>query len=467
MNGPRLEVGAVVDGFRLEERLHAGGMALIYRVTADGVPGPLVMKVPRLGPGEPATCVISYEVEQTLLSALEGPHVPRLIAAGDLANHPYLVMEQVEGTSLATWVRRAPLAAGELARIGGALARAAHDLHLQEAVHLDLKPSNVLVRPSGEMVLIDLGLAHHAHHPDLLAEEHRRPIGSAPYMAPEQVLGVRSDPRSDVFAIGVILYELATGRLPFGSPSTVSGLRQRLYRDPQPPRALSPDVPPWLQEVILHCLEPDARERYASAAQLALDLADPGQIGVGERGQRLHRAGPLTTLRRWIGAAGIEPADLGSPSRQISRAPIVLVAIAAQHRSEAQLESLREAVRRVMGARPDVRIACVTVIRPVPELGGSRPAETAARQRVKHAVALRHWAGPLELRAGGVSYHVLEGGDPSAALLEYARVNHVDQIVIGAPPRDLPPGRIGQTVAARVALEAPCTVTVVRPPHRS
>ena len=83
MTAERIEPGVEVDGFRVEERIHAGGMALIYRVSRAGEPGPLVMKVPRLGPGEPATSVISYEVEQTLLSALHGPHVPRLVASGE------------------------------------------------------------------------------------------------------------------------------------------------------------------------------------------------------------------------------------------------------------------------------------------------------------------------------------------------------------------------------------------------
>ncbi len=462
MTAERIEPGVEVDGFRVEERIHAGGMALIYRVSRAGEPAPLVMKVPRLGPGEPATSVISYEVEQTLLSALHGPHVPRLVASGDLARHAYLVMEHVEGRSLQEWVDRAPLPPEEVARLGAALATAVHALHLQDAIHLDLKPSNVLVRPSGEMVLIDFGLAHHAFYPDLLAEEYRRPIGSAPYISPEQVLGVRSDPRSDLFAVGVILYELATGQLPFGVPSTAGGLRQRLYRDPTPPRALVPAIPEWLQEVVLHCLEPEARDRYGSAAQVALDLTHPDQVAVGERGRRRRRAGHLATFRRFVRAAGLEPDEPVSPSDRLSGAPIVLVAVATHHRNEAQSEALREAVRRVMGAREHVRVACATVVRHVSDLGGSDAADTAAHQRVKEVVALRHWAEPLHLEER-VSFHVLESADPAAALLEYARANHVDQIVIGAPPPDVPLRGLMQTVATKVALEAPCTVTLVRP----
>ena len=206
---------------------------------------------------------------------LAGPHVPRFVAAGDLARCAHVVMEKVEGRPLSDWLGRGPVPASEVARLGAALAAALHDLHRQEVVHLDVKPSNVIVRPDGTAVLVDFGLARHAHYPDLLAEEFRHPVGSPPYMAPEQVLGLRSDPRSDVFALGAVLYELATGALPFGAPTTVAGLRKRLWRDPLPPRALAAAVPEWLQEVILRCLEPVADARYATAAQVAFDLSNP------------------------------------------------------------------------------------------------------------------------------------------------------------------------------------------------
>lgn len=456
--------GEVVDGFLVGERIHSGGMGVLYRVTAPGAAFPAVMKVPRLGPGEPATSVISFEVEQTVLAALSGPHVPRFVASGELERRPYLVMEEIVGPSLKDWVPRAPLPPGEVARLGGAVATALHSLHRQDAIHLDLKPANVLFRDTGEAVLIDLGLAHHARYPDLLAEELRRPIGSAPYISPEQVVGERGDPRSDLFALGVILYQLATGRLPFGSPTSEAGLRRRLWRDPPPPRAVAPAVPEWLQEIVLRCLEPDAARRPATAAQVAFDLAHPDQVALGERARRTRTAGPLARLRRWILAAGYEPAPLPSPSIQVAAASIVLVAVATQHDDEAQLAALREAVRGVLERGGARRLACATVIRPISQLGGSRQDETAARQRLKHLAILRHWAEPLRLATGQVSFHVIESGDPAGALLEYARVNGVDHVVIGAPPPDVPLRGVLGTVSTKVALEAPCTVTLVRPP---
>jgi nucleotide-binding universal stress UspA family protein len=479
-----LAPGTEIDGFRIGGQIHSGGMAVLYAVSRPGAEFPLLMKVPRLGHGEPAESVVSFEVEQMVLGALEGPHVPRLVATGDLARQPYLVMERIEGRSLAEWTERAPIPPGEVAALGSAVATALHGIHLQEAIHLDLKPSNVMIRPDGAAVLVDFGLARHAHYPDLLAEEIHGPIGSAPYIAPEQVMGVRWEPRSDVFALGAILYELATGRAPYGSPASRAALRKRLWRDPVPPRALVPTLPEWLQEVVLRCLEPDARDRYPSAAQVAFDLANPEQVGVGPRGRRTRRDGPLAVLRRYVKAAGFEPGEGPAPTARLAGPSIVLVAIATQHADEPQLDALREAVRRIRAGAGDQRFACVTVIRPARELGGSDDEETASGQRIEHLVLLRHWAEPLGLSAGQISFHVLESGDPAEAILRYARMNQVDHIVIGAPPREVPlRGMLGTvqsavasdaapepmqlfrllgTVSTKVAAEAPCSVTVVR-----
>jgi serine/threonine protein kinase len=462
--GTNLQAGDVIDGFTLGERLHGGGMGIIFRATPP--PGrtdldfPLLIKVPRLGPGEPSETVVTYEVEVTVHGALTGPHVPRFVAAGDLAVRPYLVMEYVQGRSLRDWTGKGPVAIEEVTRLGAALARAIHALHLQEVVHLDLKPANVMIRGDGEAVLIDFGLARHAHFPDLLAEEFRHPMGSGPYISPEQVLGVRHDSRSDVFALGVILYELVTGTYPFGAPTTQRGLRHRLWHMPISPRRLVPACPEWLQEVILRCLEAQAADRYASAAQVAVDLSHGEQVTVGERGRRLRRPGLGTLLKRWIMATGYEPSPLDRPSQQLATASIVLVAVATRHKNEQRFQVLRGVVKPLLASDPDRRLTCVTVIPPASELAGGKEEDAGTARRIRHLVRLRNWAEPLGLPPERLSYHVIESGDPAGALLEYARFNQVDHLVIGAPPADVP--MKGTFVSTRVAAEATCSVTVVR-----
>jgi nucleotide-binding universal stress UspA family protein len=461
----RLAQGSVIDGFVIGPRVHAGAMAELYRVHYDGGrpdPGfPMIMKVPRMGGGEGAENLVGFEVEQQILQELDGPHVPRFVAAGDLGRLPFLVMEYVEGRTLqdlldeAAAARQRP-APEDIARWGRCVAVAAHSLHRQNAVHLDLKPANVIVRTEGRCTLVDFGLSWHAHFPDLLAAEMRPAIGSPAWMAPEQVVGVRGDPRSDVFAIGVMLYELATGELPFGAPSTTGGLRQRLWMDPAPPRALNPDVPPWLQEVILHCLEPVAAARPPSAAHLAFDLGDPAHVQVGPRGQRTTRTPFTAQLRRWLRAAGMHYQPSALPSERVGEVPIVMVAVPHHDTTDAALYGLRQAVDRSLGIRPGARLACVTVVRSA----GAQEDEAGLHRH--HAEQLRQWARGLDLQGRQVSFHVLQADDVAGALLAYAQSNQVSLIVMGAATHGLALQRWIPTVPARVAAEAPCSVLLVK-----
>jgi eukaryotic-like serine/threonine-protein kinase len=461
-----LEPGTELDGFEVRACLHAGGMAHIYQVkwangTAD--PGfPMVMKVPRMTPGDGAENIVSFEVELQILPALTGPHVPRFVAAGDMDRVPWLVMEHIEGNTLDHWLQASPRPdVADIAALGAAVARAAQSLHQQEAVHLDLKPANVLIRADGSAVLLDFGLSWHAHYPDLLAEELRKAVGSPAWMAPEQVIGMRGDPRSDLFAIGVMLYELATGELPFGSPASAGGLRQRLWMDPKPPRQHRPDLPEWFQEIVLKCLEHEAAQRYPSAAHLAFDLTHPTQVTITERGKKTRGTGFWPHCKRWWRAAGkhYQPSPL--PTRQIAEIPIVMVAIPSKEAGDATLFSLREATSRSLGLRPGARLACVTVISPN-ETSTTDDATSETQVHRHHLHLLHQWAKPIDMTGHQASFHVLESSDVALALLRYAQGNHVSIIVMGAATHGLAMQRFVATVPIRVAMEAPCTVVLVK-----
>lgn len=465
-----LEPGTQLDGFVIEDCIHSGGMAHIYRVHyANGAsdPGfPMVMKIPRMTAGDGAETIVSFEVEHQLMQVLTGPHVPRFVAAGDLHHVPYLVMEYVPGRTLDHWLAqpgepREALSPAALARLGTALAHAVHSLHRQHVCHHDLKPANVLIRDDGSATLLDFGLSCHAHFPDLLAEELRKAVGSPAWIAPEQVVGVRGDSRSDLFAIGVILYELATGELPFGTPKTDGGLRQRLWMDPRPPRALRPDLPEWLQEVILRCLEHEAVNRYPSAAHLAFDLTHPDSVRITERGRRTRGTGFKEHFKRWIKAAGKHYQPSPRPAQNIEEVPIVMVAVPHHDVTDATLYSLRQAVARSLGIRPGARLACVTVISPgATSSSDSERSETAVHRR--YLTMLRQWAQPLDLSGHQTSYHVLESGDVAQALVRYAEGNQVSMIVMGAATHGLQMQRFVATVPIKVAMDAPCTVILVK-----
>ena len=465
-----LQPGEMLDGFTVDACIHAGGMAHIYRVHySQGQANPgftMAMKVPRMAAGDGAENIVSFEIESQIMRVLHGSHVPRFVATGDLDRVPYLVMEYIEGHTLEHWLQRdgmpvEPPSAEEIARLGNAIAKAAHALHQQNTVHLDLKPANVLFRPDGNAVLLDFGLSCHAHYPDLLAEQLRKAVGSPAWMAPEQVVGVRGDPRSDVFAIGVMLYQLCTGELPFGEPQTAGGLRQRLWMDPVPPRKLKALLPEWLQEVVLRCLEPEAAKRYPSAAHLAFDLAHPAQVTVTARGRNVVGTGFGTHFKRWLKSTGMHYQPSPLPAQQIDEVPILMVAVPYQNATDATLYSLRQAVARSLGTRPGARLACVTVIAPSQtSASDNNKSETHAQRR--YLTVLRQWAKPLDYPGHQVSCHVLESGDVAQALLDYARGNHVSVIVMGAATHGLKMQRFVATVPIKVAMEAPCTVILVK-----
>jgi len=464
-DGEHLSQSTLIAGYRVLEKLYEGGMAVIYRVASGDGKEDCLLKTPKLGFGSHPACSAGFDVEQMILGRIAGPHVPRLLASGEEDFGPYLVIEQISGTSLTDFAWQAPRPVEEVARLGAALASALHELHRQDVVHHDIKPSHVFYRENGQAVLIDFGLAFHGQLPDLVAAESDRPLGTPAYMSPEEILGGRGDPRSDVFSLGVILYLLATGTLPFGAPTTNSQLRRRLYCDPLPPRRILPELPAWLQEIILHCLEKRVEDRYATAAQVADDLAHPQQVVVGERGRRLRRAGPWTVIARWFKMMAAPPPPRRIPSRHLAQAPHVLVAIDLDQRNDKLMQALRDATSRLIGGEPHWRLTCVTVIEPSMLTEQDAHSEITHGLHVQGLVELHHWAQPLiqqlGLRQEHLRFHVLLGGSAAEMLVDYARAVHADHIVMGARDNSGLRRFLG-SVSARVAAEAPCSVTVVR-----
>jgi eukaryotic-like serine/threonine-protein kinase len=456
--------GAVIDGFAVGDCVHAGGMATLWSVTHAGIERPLLMKIPRVAEGEDPAAIVSFEMEQMILPKLSGPHVPACFGIGDFAHQAYAVIERIAGETLYKRLSELPLPYEEaralVARIAGALA----DLHKQNVIHHDIKPSSIMFRPSGEVVLIDYGLSCHKHLPDLLQEEFRLPYGTAPYMAPERLTGVRSDPRSDLFSLGVLLYFFTTGVRPFGETETLRGMRRRLWRDPQPPRKLRDDYPPWLQEIVLRCLEIEPKRRYPTAAQLAFDLGHPGQVRLTARAEKLSRD-PLTTVwHRRFNRGMVDPSAPSDVATQIASSPIVAIAIDIAEGTEELNSALRVTAARILATLPSARLACINVLK-LGRIALDRTLDEEGKNKhVDRLVQLRHWASPLKLDASRLTVHVLEAVDPAAAIVDFAEANQVDHIIIGARQDSVLRTLIG-SVSAKVATDANCTVTIVRPPR--
>jgi eukaryotic-like serine/threonine-protein kinase len=322
----------------------------------------------------------------------------------------------------------------------------------------------VMIRESGEAAFIDFGLSRHLLLPDLLEEEFRVPMGTGPYIAPEQIMKNRSDKRSDIFSLGVLLYYLATNVRPFGLPQAQSQLKKRIWREPVPPRKLAPDIPPALQEIILRCLEVDPENRYQTAAQLAFDLVNPDQVVLTERATKLERNSWLSGVKRRLTSNPLKDSRFQPRPGQVNLAPIIMVAVDFTDGAEALVEELRSYVKRLLSTLPGVRVACVNVLKLNLLTINSAFDDEGRNIHVQRLVELKEWARPLGLAQERVTFHVLEHMDPAVALIDYAKMNHVDQVLIGARARSTLRRFLG-SVSSRVVAEATCTVTVVRAPQ--
>ncbi|OWS72490.1 protein kinase [Polynucleobacter aenigmaticus] len=455
--------GKVVDGFILGTEVHRGGMASLYSATKEGIDVPILLKIPRVGRDQPVESLIGFETELTILRSLKSPYVPKYLGSGNMATRPYIAMERVAGRPLEDSIKEGKVfTIDEVVQIGSDLAQAVQSLHSQDAIHLDIKPENILIDDQGKLTLIDFGLSHHARFPDLLAEEMRKGIGSAPYISPEQVIGIRSDYRSDIFSIGVIMYELLTGELPFGNPQTMSGLRKRMWAQAFPPRAIRKEIPRWLQEIVLRCLEPRAADRYQSATRLRQVLLNHESVTLTERADRVDPLSFWDNLKRMLRAAGYEPSPSPRPSMGNYDAPLMVAAIDTRQSDADLRERMQTTAKNLLYAYPESRLVCISTIAGTPTFEGNQESETASGIVRGHLVQLMEWAKPLKLPPERISYHVLEALDPASRIVEFAKDNDASLILIGAShklPNKVTPWRTSMT---KIVEEAPCSVHIVR-----
>lgn len=464
--GEAFQSGNVIDGFVLHEEVHRGGMAVLFSATHPDHDLPILLKIPRVGRNQPVESLIAFETELNILAALNTPFVPKFLGAGNLATHPYIAMERIDGKPLDALIKQTceagQFAIEDVVKIGAAVAQAVQALHTQHTIHLDLKPENILVGTDGKITLIDFGLAHHGHFPDLLAEEMRKGVGSAPYVSPEQIMGIREDSRSDIFSIGAILYEMLTGELPFGNPQSMGGLRKRLWAQPEPLRMLRTDTPPWLQEVVLRSLEARASDRYQSATRLRQCLREPDSVKLTERAERLRPLGLMTNLKRWWRAASYQPSPCIDPSIGYEDAPLIVAAIDTRQTDMLLRDRMLQAARMILQVMPESRLVCVSTIGGTPAIDGTHESDTASGIVRNHLVQLMQWAQPLGLPAERLSCHVLEAMDPASRIVEFAADNEATLILIGAShkiPNMVAPWRTSMT---KIVEEAPCSVHIVR-----
>jgi tetratricopeptide (TPR) repeat protein len=256
------------DRYRLDSELGRGGMGIVFRATDLELQREVAVKVV----SESATADAGQRLlrEARSAAALNHPHIVSVYDVGEALGMPFLVMELVNGPNL-TKVRSIELP--RVIEIAGQICAALEHAHANHIVHRDLKPDNVLLSTpdaAGMVKLADLGLALPGHGARI--SRAGTIVGTAAYMAPEQALGQTVDGRTDLYALGVLLYELTTGRVPFSGDDPLAVVSQHVHAPVVPPRALKPDLPHALERVIMRLLEKDPALRFATAAETAVAL---------------------------------------------------------------------------------------------------------------------------------------------------------------------------------------------------
>lgn len=277
----RFGVGQKVDGFEIAESLGIGGMSEAYRARDCRSGGEVVLKFPHASLiGDPAL-FSRFEREIEIGRRLVHPNVQRVLGAGRLDNGfaPYIVMEYVAGESLRQYLEtHRPLPIDQALAFARQLANALSYCHQQGVVHRDLKPENILVTPDGQLKLMDFGIALLQGARRVTWGSFSATVGTPDYMAPEQVRGERGDERTDVYAVGVILYEMLTGEVPFQGDNPLAVMSQRVTQDPPLVSQRRSDAPRPLDIVVARALQRDPARRYQSMAELAHDLTHLDQV---------------------------------------------------------------------------------------------------------------------------------------------------------------------------------------------
>ena len=273
-----LHPGDVLDHYRVESLVASSGMSTIFRATDLRTGRAVALKVPHFEMECNPIFFDRFHREADIGRKLDHPGVVKVLPADD-SSRVYMAMEWVEGRPLRALLdehKKIPI--DRAVRITLRVCDTLEYIHSHDVIHRDLKPDNIMVDTEDGIKLIDFGIARAPGFRRLTFGKLTKTMGTPDYISPEQVRGKRGDARCDVFALGVMLYEMLTGEVPFGSPHPLAALNARLLNDPEPPSTLNSEIPAPLQAAILRALEREPEKRYAGARDFAHALENPSQI---------------------------------------------------------------------------------------------------------------------------------------------------------------------------------------------
>ena len=280
-----IEPGQMLDHYRIDRTIARSGMSVLFQATDMNDGRQVAIKVPHPEMESDPVLFERFKREQEIGQTLDHPGVVKTYD-GEERSRIYMVIEWLDGRLLRAILneeRKLPIE--RAVQLTVSICDALDYMHKHGVVHRDLKPENIMVHAEDHIKLIDFGIAMKEDARRLTFTNMTATLGTPDYISPEQVKGQRGDQRSDIYALGVILYEMLTGETPFSGPNPLAVMNERVLKDPTPARKLNPAISPELQEILYRALERDPRHRYATASEMAWDLEHQEQVGV-EEGER-------------------------------------------------------------------------------------------------------------------------------------------------------------------------------------
>ena len=282
-----LEIGETLDHYRLDAMVARSRMSTLFKATDLRDGRQVAIKIPHEEMEADPVLLERFRREEEIGQELDHPGVVKTFD-GEERSRVYMVIEWVEGRLLRSILNQkcrnegCKMPVERALKIALGICDALDYMHKHGVVHRDLKPENIMVDGDDRIKLIDFGIAMKEDARRLTFVNLSTTLGTPDYISPEQVKGQRGDQRSDIYALGVMLYEMLTGETPFSGPNPLAVMNERVLHDPRPARKLRAEISPQLEEILNRALERDPRHRYATASEMAWDLEHPDQVGVEE-----------------------------------------------------------------------------------------------------------------------------------------------------------------------------------------